>query len=176
MSINHLISQDIEPKFDLYANNVVLQADDEDGLADFWTTASPGFLTSPNSTFSNIDIPYYNLKVDSENSVATYKFSGTLDVDIPNLGTAKARLPVLFFSPQEVYYARFNIQSSEGAVLPPSGIVPATAKLYLDQDQPVVVPGQYIEFDFILPLDVFAPSNSYIATECTIDCEISYRY
>ncbi len=171
MSINHLISPDIEPKLDLYAKDVILEVPSP-GVVDNWVSAGPSFLTSPNLAFTNIDVEYYNLQI-VPSRVATIKFCGTLDVDILNLDRAIAKINLGLLAPVEVYYSRFNIQSADGAILNPGG--PATAKLYLEDNQPTIV-GSDIDFSFVLPLVVFSPTNSYISPNCTIDCEISYRY
>lgn len=171
MSINHLISPNIEPKLDLYAKDVILEVPSP-GIVDNWVSAGPSLVSSPNTTFTNIDIDYYNIQI-VPSRVATFKFCGTLDVDIPNLGKAILRINLGLLPPVELYYSRFNIQSADGAILNPS--IPATAKLYLDESEPTIV-GTELEFNFVLPLVVFAPSNSYISTNCTIDCEFSYRY
>jgi hypothetical protein len=171
MSINHLISPDIEPKLDLYAKDVILEIPSP-GVVDNWVSAGSSLVTSPNLAFTNIDIDYYNIQI-VPSRVATFKFCGTLDVDILNLNRAIARLNLGLLPPVELYYSRFNIQSEDGAILNPS--IPATAKLYLEDNQPTIV-GSDIDFSFVLPLVVFSPTNSYISTNCTIDCEISYRY
>lgn len=173
MSINHFISPDIEPKLDLYAKTVNLAEDT--GLQDNWVQPGPSFLTSPNSTFSNITVEYYNFQISSVDRTVTVKFCGTVDVDIPNLGVAKIGIDLSVLPVVELYYSRFNIQSPDAGVLTSPGNPKAAAKLYLNQNMPQVF-GGYIEYNFVLPISVFSPTNSYTSANNTIDCELSYSY